>query len=137
MSLYSKKQTRPKNRKCPVCGRMAVAPEQYFGKWVFPPQKKCKNCTSLEFEVFEQIRANRKLKIRSQEQAESSLPLRVLDMTNKRLLGLYHDFPSLTKNLSKYRKENPKSRIKVIDTKFHNMTPYFPDLPKSHSKWRK
>jgi hypothetical protein len=116
---------RSPNKKCPVCGRKAVAPEMSFGKLVFPPKKKCFNCTSLEAKVFKQINANKRILIKSQKQAEAVFPLTVLDLTNDKLIGKHDDFKSLRENLNKYRTDNPKSEIKIIDKKYHDFTPFF------------
>ena len=94
---------RPPNKECPVCGRKSPAPETSFGKWVFPPQKKCHNCTSLEHKVFKQINANKRILIKSQKQADAVFPLLVLDIDNDELVGIYHDFKSLRRDLNKYR----------------------------------
>jgi hypothetical protein len=117
---------RPPYRICQICGRKRAAPEKSLGKWRMPPKKKtCYNCTSIQFDDFNDIIANRKILIKSKKEAEAVFPLRLLDMTNNKLIGNYNDSKSLRKSLNLYRAENPKSETKVIDGKYHDFTEHF------------
>jgi len=118
---------KPANRECPICHRKSVGPEKgpTSKRWYFPSKKKCHNCTSLEYRVFNQINANKRILIKSQKQADAVFPLVVLDIDNDELVGMYHDFRSLRRGLNKYRANNLRSKIKIIDKKYRDFTDYF------------
>lgn len=74
------------------------------------------------------IRANKRIKIKTVEQANKAFPLYVIDMTENEYVGRYDDFASLRKDFSLRRDECPNCKIKIMDTKYHDFTDYF--LPK-------
>ena len=78
-----------------------------------PPKKNtCYNCTSFDFES-------------SKKEADTVYPLRVVDMTRGTLIGIYTDPETLRRSLNFYRVENEKSKIKIVDKKWHDFTQYF------------
>jgi hypothetical protein len=122
---------RPRNKICSKCGRRSIAPEG-GPNWRFPKNKMCFNCTSFLFEVFDQINANLRPLIKTIEQSKAVFPLIVLDTTENKSLGMFGDFRSLRRKLNMYRADYPKSKIKIIDRKYHDFTDYFlSTIPKS------
>jgi hypothetical protein len=103
-----------------------LAAEKSGGNWVFPPKKICYNCTSLENAVFEYIRANKKVLIKSNK--EIKYPLLILDLESNKLIGQYNDLEKLNTRLVEYRKANPLAVLKVVDTKYKDYTGNFNEL---------
>lgn len=91
------------------------------------PSKKntCYNCTSFDFESFNDIIANRRIVIKSKNEADTVYPLRVVDMTRGTVVGSYNDPKTLRRSLNFYRAENEKSKVKIVDKKWHDFTEYF------------
>jgi hypothetical protein len=114
---------KPPNKICPKCGRKSLAPEG-GPAWFFPKNKICQNCTSLKFGYFYEINANRRPLIKTVEQSQAVFPLSILDMTENELVGVFRDFKSLKRRLNGYRADYPRSRIKIIDKKYHDFTDY-------------
>ena len=124
--LNQSKTDRPPYKVCKICGRKRVSPEMRLGKWVMPPKKNtCYNCTSFDFESFNDIIANKRIVIKSKKEADTVYPLRVVDMTRGTLIGIYTDPKTLRRSLNFYRVENEKSKIKIVDKKWHDFTQYF------------
>lgn len=120
--ILDKDSKRPPNKICPVCGRRSLAPEKRDNDWYFPPKKICYNCTSLEFGDYDEINANRKILIKSTKEEKAVFPLKMFDINDNTHIGNYNDFKTLRNELNMYRSHNPDSKIKIIDTKFHDFT---------------
>jgi hypothetical protein len=59
---------------------------------------------------------------KSIQESRDAFPLRILDRSLNKNLGLFQNPEDLKKELTLYRAEHPKSDIRIIDTKYHDFT---------------
>lgn len=120
----TERQKRPPYEVCKFCKRKTVAPEKIGDRWRSPPLKKCNNCIALQSRTCNDLNVNRKILIKSRKEEQAVFPLLILDMMYCNLIGIYNDFKQLRRNLNKHLEDYPKSKIKIIDRKYHDFTDY-------------
>lgn len=117
---------RPPNKLCVVCGRKEIKPEGSNTEvWFFRRVPKCFKCVMLENEIIEEIKPGKRILIKSVKESEAAFPLRIFDKTKKELVGEFKKANDLRSRLNQYREANPRSKIMILDKKYHDFSDYF------------
>lgn len=130
-SYHRQPANRPSNKICIECGRRSVAPETTSrgGEWKFRGLQVCTNCIFLRNGNIDAIALRKRRLTKSIQESREVFPLRILDRSLNKDLGLFDNPEELRKKLDSYRKDHPKSDIRIIDKKYHDYTADILDVP--------